>query len=474
MEREVYAHKQRSSKIIERPRKAYDASGDVMTLLLASPAPSKQTEMEQSSPSSYDAGCMAAKAVLLEDCEQQFGMLQKLQNEIILADTEADDEAVNRLLAITTELEQWQEMEPKLLITNPEVLVAVGKEELQRLNSQLKMVLSYSQSKLDAQKKILKREQTWQAEKKEALDAVSEKITRLRHENEKSEHSVLQDMKRKINNLKDYQSSLMEMLSDMLAEHFPLPDPVGNGTKKKRAAAYDAEINLISLSEIIEQNNKRIEVWNNLRSCFPFTIYFGFSGDEDLQCILLNLAGIDKRLSLLCSSSSAAFSYVTEMDLPSHVYKDKIFVYESCFPFTIYFGFSGDEDLQCILLNLAGIDKRLSLLCSSSSAAFSYVTEMDLPSHVYKDKIFVYEAGFSYYGSSLKVHRHILKSLVFFFFVFFFVFLFFFRMEVKPLAAHRAACGKVEDSLDSHHSKFGVSNSIPLAPPTVQTIEAIV
>jgi len=31
----VYAHKQRSSKIIERPHTAYDASGDVMTLLLA-------------------------------------------------------------------------------------------------------------------------------------------------------------------------------------------------------------------------------------------------------------------------------------------------------------------------------------------------------------------------------------------------------------------------------------------------------
>lgn len=49
--------------------------------------------------------------------------------------------------------------------------------------------------------------------------------------------SVLQDMKRKINNLKDYHSSLMEMLSDMLAEHFPLPDPQGNGTKKKRVGA---------------------------------------------------------------------------------------------------------------------------------------------------------------------------------------------------------------------------------------------
>ncbi|XP_067260736.1 centromere protein K [Chanodichthys erythropterus] len=232
------------------------------------PAPAKHTEMEQddqSSQSSDDAGCMmAAKAELLEECEEQFGLLQKLQNEIILADTEAKDnesnEAVNRLIAITSELEQWEEMDPKLLTTNPEVLLAVGKEELQRLNSQLKMVLSCSQAKLDAQKKILKREQTWQAEKKEALNAVSEEITRLRHENEKSEHSILRDMKRKINNLKDYHSSLMEMLSDMLAEHFPLPDPLGNGTKKKRAAAYDAEINLISLSEIIERlTNKTLD-----------------------------------------------------------------------------------------------------------------------------------------------------------------------------------------------------------------------
>ncbi|KAI2668432.1 Centromere protein K [Labeo rohita] len=216
-----------------------------MTLLLATPTPSKQTEMEQDIQSSQSSEA-AAKAVLLEECEQQFGLLQKLQNEIILADTEANDdqtnEAVNRLIAVTSELEQWQEMEPKLLTTSPEVLLAVGKEELQRLNGQLKMVLSCSQAKLDAQKKILKREQTWQAEKKEALNAVCEKITRLQSENEKSEHS------------------LMEMLSDMLAEHFPLPDPQGNGTKKKRAAAYDAEINLISLSEIIERlTNKTLE-----------------------------------------------------------------------------------------------------------------------------------------------------------------------------------------------------------------------
>lgn len=230
------------------------------------PTPSKQTEMAQDTQSSEDAECMdTAKTVLLDECEQQFGLLNKLQNEIILADTESNDdesnEAVNRLNAITAELEQWQEMEPKLLLTNPDVLLSVGKEELQRLNSQLKMVLSCSQARLSALKGMLKREQMWLAEKNEVLSAVSERVTTLQHENETlSGHGVLQDMKRKINNLKDYHGSLMEMLSDMLAEHFPLPAPQGNGTKKKRAAPCDADVVLISLSEIIEKlMNKTLE-----------------------------------------------------------------------------------------------------------------------------------------------------------------------------------------------------------------------
>ncbi|XP_056625810.1 centromere protein K [Triplophysa dalaica] len=215
------------------------------------------------SQSSEDMG--TAKSVLLDECEEQFGLLNKLQNEIILADTESNDaesnEAVNCLNAMTAELEQWQEMEPKLLLTNPEVLSAVGKEELQRLNNQLGMVLSCSQARLDALKRILKREQTWLTDKKDVLNAVSERVLKLQHENEKlSEHGVLLDMKRKINNLKDYHSGLMETLSDMLDEHFPLPDPRENGTKKKRAAAFDAEVKLISLSEIIEKlTNKTLE-----------------------------------------------------------------------------------------------------------------------------------------------------------------------------------------------------------------------
>lgn len=212
------------------------------------------------------SGCSEAmQAELLDECEEHFEILQQLQNRIISADEGSGDgesnEAMNRLNAIMTELEQWQDMEPKLLSTNPEILLAIGKEELQRLNSQLKMVLSCSQAKRDALKDLLQREQAWLEEKKEVLNAVTERVVTLREENENlSEHSILQDMKRKITKVKDFHGTLMETLSDMLAEHFPLPDQQALGTKKKKGAVPDYGANLISLSEILEQlTNKTLE-----------------------------------------------------------------------------------------------------------------------------------------------------------------------------------------------------------------------
>lgn len=60
--------------------------------------------------------------------------------------------------------------------------------------------------------------------------------------------------------------------------------------------------------------------------------------------------------------------------------------------------------------------------------------------------------------------KHLLYPLVFIFFPL-----------RKSMAAHRTACGKVvkfgtqiEDSLNINHTKFEVSNSNPLAPPTAQ------
>ncbi|XP_030634823.1 centromere protein K [Chanos chanos] len=231
-------------------------------------ASAKQTESQIIHPSErsvHNEFSDEAKSELLDECEKQFSQLQKLQNEILLADTESSDgessEIVNRLSALSAELEQWQETEPKLMPTNPEILLAVGKEELQTLNTQLKMVLSSAQVKRDALKDTLKREQTWLQEKKEVLNAVSEKVSELRLESEGlSEHSVLVDMKRKIQTVKDYQSRLMDTLSDMLTDHFPLPEEQANTSKRKRTALPDPGRHLISLSEILELlTNKTLE-----------------------------------------------------------------------------------------------------------------------------------------------------------------------------------------------------------------------
>ncbi|KAF5909281.1 centromere protein K, partial [Clarias magur] len=206
----------------------------------------------------FSSGCSeAVRDELLDECEEHFEVLQKLQNEIASADVGPGDvetnEAQNRLNAVMMELEQWQEMEPKLPSANPEVLLAIGREELQRINSQLKMVLSCSQARRDALKDLLQREQAWREEKKEVLSAVTNQVVKLREENQKlSEHSILKDMKRKITKVKDYHGTLMETLSDILAEHFPLPGQQPVGTKRKQSALPDYGTNLISLSEILE------------------------------------------------------------------------------------------------------------------------------------------------------------------------------------------------------------------------------
>uniref|UniRef100_A0AAY4EYI0 Centromere protein K n=1 Tax=Denticeps clupeoides TaxID=299321 RepID=A0AAY4EYI0_9TELE len=57
--------------------------------------------------------------------------------------------------------------------------------------------------------------------------------------------------------LKDYQSSLLETLSEMLAEHFPLPDPGGITDRTKLA---EPDMDLMPLNEILELlTNKTLE-----------------------------------------------------------------------------------------------------------------------------------------------------------------------------------------------------------------------
>lgn len=207
----------------------------------------------------------AAQAELFNECEAQFAQLEMLQNEIILAEPDSDEnpqeQSVNRLTAVAAELKQWQTRQPELLSTNPEVLLVVGAEELQKLNSQLELVLSCSQAKRDTLRETLKSEQKWLEEKKEVLKAGTEHVVKQRLENERlSEHSVLQDTKKKIQKMKDYHDRLMETLVDVLAEHFPLPTQETNADKKKKNIPQELNENLISLNEVLELlMNKTLE-----------------------------------------------------------------------------------------------------------------------------------------------------------------------------------------------------------------------
>lgn len=207
----------------------------------------------------------AARTDLLNECEKQFTQLQLIQNDIILSEPDLcenlEEQLVNRLTAAEAELKQWQIIKPTLLSANPEVLLAAGKEEVHRLNSELEMVLSCCQAKRDKLQDSLICEQKWLEEKKEVLIAASDHVDRLKEQKERlSEQSVLLDIKNKIQKMKDYQDRLMQTLGDVLEVHFPLPQHESNANKKKKNIPLQLNENLISLNEILEiLMNKALE-----------------------------------------------------------------------------------------------------------------------------------------------------------------------------------------------------------------------
>ncbi|CAL8281241.1 unnamed protein product [Arctogadus glacialis] len=203
----------------------------------------------------------AAEAELLDGCEEQFTNLERVQNAILSceADFSADpqEQSLTRLRATEAELAQWLQMEPRVLSTNPEILLNAGKDEMQKLVSELEMIAACSEAKRNNLAETLQREQTWLKKRQEVLTAATNHVERLRREREAlSEHSigsVLLDIKNKIRKMKSYYDQLTEVLADILANHFPLPtaDASGGGKRKKNAPP-DHNDNLISLNKILE------------------------------------------------------------------------------------------------------------------------------------------------------------------------------------------------------------------------------
>ncbi|XP_029365649.1 centromere protein K [Echeneis naucrates] len=199
----------------------------------------------------------AAQSELLELCEDQFARMEKLQNELILCESDfcqrPQEQSVNRLTATEAELKQWLTEEPKLLAANSEVLLQAGKEEMLKLCSELEMVLSCCEAKRDKLRETKELEEKWLEEKKQVHIAASDHVERLHMEKEKlSEHSVLQDTKAKIQKMKVYLEKLMESLGDVLQTHVPLPQIETSTNKKKKKIELGLHEDLISLNEILE------------------------------------------------------------------------------------------------------------------------------------------------------------------------------------------------------------------------------
>ncbi|XP_077575352.1 centromere protein K [Stigmatopora nigra] len=189
---------------------------------------------------------------LVDQFEQQFVKLEKVQNEVILHEPDqfdnSQEQSVHQMLATEAELKQWLTVEPSLLAENSEVLLNAGKEEMLKICSQLEIVLSFYKTKQDNLREIEERELKWLKEKAQVLNAATEHAKRLQEQHEKfSEHSILIDTKEKINTMKAYKEKLMESLGEILEKHVP-PPGIQPKTNKKNIPNEE----MISLSDILE------------------------------------------------------------------------------------------------------------------------------------------------------------------------------------------------------------------------------
>ncbi|XP_021390056.1 centromere protein K isoform X2 [Lonchura striata] len=184
--------------------------------------------------------------------------MEECQSKLMLlgAETVAPSDAKLYLLmlqwkALTVDFNQWQTRNPELISTNPDVLLELGKEELQKVKNDLETMLSTVQSKNKHLEEDLKREQQWYEEQKqmlETLNKIEEEVnTQDEHPSTKRE---LNELETKVLKLKTFRKELLTALGGFLDEYFPLPERSEN-IKKKNSSA-EPVVELITLQEILE------------------------------------------------------------------------------------------------------------------------------------------------------------------------------------------------------------------------------
>ncbi|XP_025892621.1 centromere protein K isoform X2 [Nothoprocta perdicaria] len=201
-----------------------------------------------------------AKEELLDECESIWKQMEECQSKLTLLGTETLPESdaklsllMMRVKALTAEYNLWQKRSPEIISTNPDVLVALGKEELQKVKNDLEMVLSTVQSKNKKLREDLKREQQWHDEQLQIVDVLSGIEEEMKNQVVQfSEKRAFQELKNKMLKLRTYKEELLNALGEFLEEHFPLPEEDGSAKKKKKNSSEEPAVELITLHEILE------------------------------------------------------------------------------------------------------------------------------------------------------------------------------------------------------------------------------
>ncbi|KFP99331.1 Centromere protein K, partial [Haliaeetus albicilla] len=181
-----------------------------------------------------------AKEELLNECESIWQKMEECQSKLKVQGGKTLPKSDTRLSLLTTrvkalqaEYNQWQKRTPEIISNNPDVLLALGKEELQKTKNDLEMVLSIIQSKNEQLEEDLKREQQWQEEQEQVVDALNRIEEEMKTQTEQlSRKRALQQLQNKMLKVKSYKEGLLNALGEFLGEHFPIPEK-GASTKKK-------------------------------------------------------------------------------------------------------------------------------------------------------------------------------------------------------------------------------------------------
>ncbi|XP_014114340.1 PREDICTED: centromere protein K isoform X3 [Pseudopodoces humilis] len=175
------------------------------------------------------AGPVDAKEELLGECESIWKQMEECQSKLMLLGTETllqSDAKLSLLMlrwkALTVDSRQWQVRNPEIISTNPDALLELGKEELQKVKNDLEMVLSAVRSKNKQLEEDLK-------------------SLKVREFNE---------LKSKVLKLKTYKKKLLSALGEFLGEHFPLPEKDENIENKNPSS--EKVVELITLQDILE------------------------------------------------------------------------------------------------------------------------------------------------------------------------------------------------------------------------------